>query len=391
MPKRGSGEGTIERLPSGKFRASRSAGKVEGRYVRERRTFDRRADAQTWLRKMAEEKRGEWARRTLAEWLDKWLEDKAGEVEPATIKWYKDRVDRRIRGGLGQVQLGELTPMQVRDWMSTMTTAGVSSRDRHGALKTLRTALQSAINAGQLYRNVAKEGSKLPKLKARAFTVWTDDQALAFLAATAGSDIEAYWWLALDTGCRPGELFGLHWPCVNPTAGTVEIRQALEWISKRTPRLKEPKTEAGIRTLPVTDATMKRLQAHRQKMREKGYDVNDGPVFLNRWGTWLRPKETGDRLRKLCKAAGVPRIRLYDLRHTSATLLLAGDVNIKVVSQRLGHTDIAITLRHYAGFLPSMQERAVKAMETLHARLPTVVANGSVQSSTSEHTEAKIG
>jgi integrase len=371
MPKRGAGEGTIEQLPSGKYRASRSTGRTsDGKPGRERKTFVRKQDAQIWLRRAAEERRGEWARRPLGEWLDKWLLDRAGELEPASLKWYRDRVDRRIRPALGSVRLGILSALDVRDWMTAMAKAGASSRERHGALKTLRTALKAAIDAGQISRNVGNEGAKLPKLKARNFNVWTPEQAQAFLAAADGTDLEAYWWLALDTGMRPGELFGLHWSEIDVTRNLVHIRQSLECVKGETPRLKQPKTDAGIRMLTVTPETIARLQAHREQMRVRGFDVTDGPVFLGRRGTWLKSGGVGYRLRALAKAAGVPRPRLYDLRHTSATLLLAADVSIKLVSQRLGHTDIAITLRHYAGHIPSMHEKATAAMVGI-LRLPT--------------------
>lgn len=369
--RRNRGEGSIEELPSGKVRATRYGGRgADGKPVRERKTFPpgRKSDALAWLRRAAEEKRGEWARRTLSDWLDRWLGVKAGELEPASLKWYRDRITRRLKPGLGHHRLGDLAPIHVSDWMRAMASAGASNLERHGALKTLRAALRSAVDMGQLSRNVAKDGVRLPKLKARSFVVWTQDQAAAFLAAAAGSELEAFWWVALETGMRPGELFGLHWPGVNGNTNTVDVRQALEWINKETPRLKEPKTEAGIRTLPVTDATMNRLRAHRERMRRAGRDVTAGPVFLNRWGTWLRLKETGTRLKQIARAAGVPPLRLYDLRHTSATILLAGGVNIKVVSQRLGHTDIAITLRHYAGFMPAMQERVLSTLAYLGSK-----------------------
>lgn len=371
MPKRSAGEGTVEQLSSGKYRASRYAGKDEsGRMVRQRKTFDRKADAVKWLRSAADERRGEWSHKTLGEWLDKWLADRAGTIEPATLKWYRDRIKRRIRPALGKIKLGELTSLQVTAWLTKMASDGIGERERHGSLKTLRSVLRTAVDAGQISRNAAKEGSKLPKLKARSFTVWTAEQVQAFLSAAADSDVVAYWWLALDTGMRPGELFGLHWPQVDTVKCIVDVTQALEWITTQAPRLKDPKTEAGLRTIRITRATADQLIAHRAQQKAKGRDVVNGPVFVNRWGTWMRPKETGARMHKIAKVAGIPRIRLYDLRHTSATLLLAADVNIKVVSQRLGHTDIAITLRHYAGFLPQMQEKAVTAMGEV-LRLPT--------------------
>jgi integrase len=92
-----------------------------------------------------------------------------------------------------------------------------------------------------------------------------------------------------------------------------------------------------------------------------------GPVFIDATGGFIRHPNFRERFfLPMLRKAGVPIVRLYDLRHTSATLLLAADVNIKVVSQRLGHEDIAITLQHYVHALPSMQDRAVAALQEIY-------------------------
>ena len=132
------------------------------------------------------------------------------------------------------------------------------------------------------------------------------------------------------------------------------MRQSLEYLAD-TLRLKKPKTKSGRRHIHVAARTVEVLTSHRESMRDAGHDLKAGPVLIDSRGRLIRHPNFRDReFVSLMKRADVPTIRLYDLRHTSATLLLAADVNIKVVSQRLGYEGISITLRHYAHALPSM-------------------------------------
>src|SRR5262245_60516409 len=169
---------------------------------------------------------------------------------------------------------------------------------------------------------------------------------------------------------RPGELFGLHWPEVDLATPAVSVRRSLEEIDGK-PRLKTPKTDRQ-RTIPIAPHTAAALAEHRERMRAEGRDVEAGPVFVSTSGGWLLQANFYRRsFLKILKRAGLltkegkPLIRPYDLRHTCATLLLLKGVNVKVVSERLGHESIETTLKHYAHVLPAMQQAAVTAVAEL--------------------------
>lgn len=365
--KRANGEGSVEKLPSGKYRAV-----IRKDGTKHSKTFATHAEAREWLRAMSAANIGQHAKRPLADWLDSWLDSLEGNLQPATVLWYRSRVNRRIRDHLGSIQLANLKPRDVQRWSNEMVEEGLSARERHGALKTLRAALKVAVEQGEIPTNPAKQGVRLPKLKARTYQTWSREQVLEFLRASEGTEYEAFWWLAVDTGCRPSELFGLHWPEVDLTSGSVMIRQSLENLNGRPARLKEPKTPHSIRLLPITPQTIAKLEAHRQRESARGRNTVSGQVFCNTHGGWMRVNETRLALRAVTTLAGIDPIPVRDLRHTCATLLLLAGVPITIVSKRLGHSDIAITLKHYAAYLPQMQEIATAKMAEI-LQCPTTV------------------
>ncbi len=268
--------------------------------------------------------------------------------------------------------LGNLKPMHVRELLAGMTADGKSSGEQFRALKTLRAALEDAVRLEQIGRNVARL-VKLPKVTRREMQCLDRDQAKAFLNAAKTDRFCAMYVLALDTGMRPGELFGLHWPDMDFEAGAVFVRQTVEEIGGKC-RLKEPKTKASKRRILIAPRTVAALAEHRKTLLAEGRDVKTGPVFPDTDGGFIRLPNL--RLRSflpIVKRAALPAIRLYDLRYTVATLLLAADVNVKVVSERLGHESIEITLKHYAHALPSMQKRAADAIEAMFCDCPTNV------------------
>ena len=158
---------------------------------------------------------------------------------------------------------------------------------------------------------------------------------------------------------RNGELLGLQWKDVDLDAGTLQIRRAV-FNSIVSP----PKTAAGNRTIRLTGLAVAALKEHRLSTAKQ------------RISEWVFPSRTGTPLsvhnvhncswKPLLKRAGLPpSTRMHDLRHTCATLLLSRDVPVKVVSEMLGHGDVAITLAVYQSVLPHMQESAARVMENV--------------------------
>ena len=355
--RRGRGEGSIEQLPDGKFRAFLSAGFVSGKDGKPKRrrisrTFDTKREALIFLRTLqAAQANGQFViaePSTVADWLDRWLALYQPQVAPSTYDHDAWRVEHHLKPRIGAVPLGKLSALNVEEMLARMAESGESTSERHKAGGILRKALGAAVRLRLLASNVAKD-VKLPKVVRPEKTALDEAQAVALLTATRPIRLAAFFDLALDTGMRPGELFGLHWDDVDLSAGWVFVRWTLEQIGSNL-RLKRPKTESSRRKIVLAPRTVAALKAHRERMRWDGRDVETGPVFCNSKGGRLRRSPfRRDVLLPAIRKARLPHCRFYDLRHTSATLLLSRDVNIKVVSERLGHERIEITLTHYAG------------------------------------------
>jgi integrase len=300
--------------------------------------------------------------------LAHWLGIKRPEVEPATLVFYERRVRLHLLPRLGSVPLAELRPLHVRELLAGMTADGRSAGERHKAWKTLRSALEEAIRLEQIGRNPAK-AVKLSKVDRRELRCLDAEQVQRFLRPAQPDRLAAYYVVAIDAGLRPG---GSLRPAlaVRGLAGGVGGRRMER--GKPGGTLPPQATQDGRRRILLVPQTMAALAGHRERMRAEGWDTARGWVFRNTTGGFLQLSDVR-RLSFLpiLKSADLPPVRLYDLRHSSATLLLAADVNVKAVSKRLGHERIDITLRHYAHVVPRMQQRAVQAMTGILGDYPT--------------------
>ena len=168
---------------------------------------------------------------------------------------------------------------------------------------------------------------------------------------------------------RRGELLGLRWQDLDLEAGRASIRQTVILLGNK-PALSEPKTERGRRLVsldPVTAACLKgrRATQHRERLAAGALWVDSGLVFTWEDGSMLSPDLLSDWFDRHVQAAGLPRIRLHDLRHTYASLALLAGVPAKVVGERLGHASIAITLDTYSHVAPQMHEQAANEVARL--------------------------
>lgn len=199
------------------------------------------------------------------------------------------------------------------------------------------------------------------------------DEATRFLTEASKDRWSALFALALVTGMRPEEYLGLQWKDVDLEKGTATIQRALVWHRKGGGwTFIAPKTARSRRNIPLPESVAQALAAHRRRQAEARLAVgadyqNYDLVFATRDGTPIMPRNLLSRhFKPILQRAKLPlSIRLYDLRHTCATLLLAANEHPKIVSERLGHASVTLTLDTYSHVLPSMQQAATEKLERI--------------------------
>jgi integrase len=384
--RRGRGEGSVYQRADGLWIASISLG-YDGSGKRQRLVVagrSKREALETLEQKKHQVNSGavilDAERISVAAYLARWLETAKERVQPKTHLRYEQLVRLRINPALGSVQLAKLTPLHVEQLFAGLRKAGVSARGCQMAGTMLHTALRDAVRLRLIPNNPAREIAK-PKPRKAEVQVWDRGQVLRFLDAARGDRLYALYVLALDTGMRQGELFALRWADFDFGAGAVLVQRSLEEINGRL-RVKETKSARGRRRIDLSRFALAALHEHRKRMLADGHA--EAPVFCDLEGGWLRKGnvlrrsywkviEAANRLdaeqaeKEQRAAKPLPFIRFHDLRHTCATLLLLADENVKVVSERLGHASVQLTLDTYSHVLPSMQARAAAKMDGILA------------------------
>jgi integrase len=365
--RRGRGEGSISQRPDGVWEAKISLG-YDGNGKRRRVTVygtSKKEVQNKLLERQSDLGRGvdvTAGRITLAQWLTRWLAMVKPTVEPNTYLPYERHVRLHIVPVIGSVQLCLMKRGDVINFYQELTQRGLSAAMQRKVGTTLTIALNKAVDLDLLPSNPATKVDK-PKAKKPEVRPFDPDQVAAFLDAAHSDRLFAFYRTALDSGARPGELFALTWPDVDFDRGFISITKSLEEIGGKL-RIKEVKTAKGRRRIDLSKDTLDVLTDHRQAMLAEGHI--SGPVFCDTQGGYLRISNLHrTSFKPTLSRAGLPSVRLYDLRHTSATLLLLADEPAKVVSERLGHASIQLTLDTYSHVLPTMQKRAADTMGRL--------------------------
>jgi integrase len=281
-----------------------------------------------------------------------------------TYQRYRQVIANQIGPYIGGLSLAKLSALDVEDFYAEMKRQGVPPASRRQAALVLTNALRHAVRLKMILSAPTTEVTK-PKLIHREMHVLLDDEVKVFLAAARRCRHYALFVLAVATGMRRGELLALHWPDVDFDAGTVTVRRTLIMVGEEF-ILKEPKTKASRRTISIPAFALDALHEHRKKMVAKGFA--DRPVFCTCRGGFIRGYNLlRNSFQPILARAGLPKLRFHDLRHTHATALLSKGHPIKAVSQRLGHSDVGITLQVYAHVLPTDDAKLAGALQTMYA------------------------
>jgi integrase len=233
--------------------------------------------------------------------------------------------------------------------------------------RVLRQALHQAVRWQLLMRNPA-DAVDPPRPRRREMQALDDDQIAQLLDAAKGGNHFMPVLIAVTTGLRRGEILALRWQDVDLNKGTLAVRQSLEQTKRFGLRFKEAKTQRSRRVVALPSLLVDALRKHRREQAKHRWALgaayqDHGLVCPADDGAPQSPDALSAAFPHLVSRAGVPRVRFHDQRYTHATQLLNEGIHPKVVSERLGHSNIGITLDTYSHVLPGMQEEAAQRVD----------------------------
>jgi integrase len=311
--------------------------------------------------------------------VDEWLPAIAASIRPGTHDHYSTMVDSYVVPRIGSRQLGALTAGQLNAFYAALLVdgrrqtgpsrpPGLSPKTVRHVHTLLHKAFSDAVRWGTLSRNPA-DRAEPPRPRTPEMKVWDVAQLRTFLGQVENNRLGPVWLLIATTGMRRGEVVGLRWADVDLDAARVSIVQTHVLVNRKV-IVSEPKTLKGRRSVALDPATVGALrQLRRRQLEERlaqgAFWTDSGLLAVHEDGTSINPRLFSSWFAQHARAAGLPPIRLHDLRHSYATAALAAGIPAKIVSERLGHSNIAITLDTYSHVLPNMQEKAAEQVAQL--------------------------
>jgi integrase len=394
--RRGGGEGSVFEREDGLWVGSISLGYTEsGR--RKRRTLygTTKKEVLNELDRLRSEARvgnlPDAGGLTVGQLLDRWLESSKASTETRTFEERERLVKNHLRPRMGALKLARVNALHVESFYADMARDGVGATTIRHAANVLGVAFSHACSLKLLPFNPVA-AIKKPKTPKRHMLFLTPEQVRILLEAAKGRPCYPLVVLAMATGCRQGELLALTWEDVDLVKATLTVRRSLAQTDAGF-QVKEPKTAASQRTITLPDLAVSVLTAHKAAALKAG--LLDAPVFCTRDGNWLLKRNVLRALRAVIRRANTPpgkinkggrpkkgqaprskeefemlklipaKLRFHDLRHTVASILLSQGQSVRAVSQRLGHSNPALTLRVYAHCMPSDDPQLAAALNKM--------------------------
>lgn len=308
--------------------------------------------------------------RTVATFLTSWLGSITPTVRASTALRYRQIVTLHLIPAIGSRKLSELRPVHIQACYGALLAKGQAPASVRKAHVVLHRAFRDAVRWGDLPRNLC-DAVNPPALVHTEIRPPEPAEVYRLLeTATAADDyLASFWALAAYTGAREGELLGLQWPDVDLERATLTIRRTLLGARAMQPQYGDPKTSKSRRTIRLGAESLRILKAHRQQQIELrlllGPDYLDyGLVFATRLGAPLLRRNVIRAFKAALARAGLPdSVRVHDLRHFAATTMRRAGIDIKSVSERLGHSSIRITGDLYTHAAPEMDQDAADRLE----------------------------
>jgi len=316
---------------------------------------------------------------TLAEYLEQeWLPAIASTIRATTLASYTTHVKRHIIPRLGKTPLPKVTGARINGLYATLReegkvcgSGGLAPNSVRRVHATLHRALKDAVRWGYLSRNPV-DSADPPKTgldKRGEMKTWSAKELKTFLESAKETRLYPLWHTMALTGLRRGEALALRWEDIDLKSGRLSVRRSFVPIGA-TVIVSEPKTRRGTRLISLDLSTVAILKKRRSQQRQErlaweGAWNDTGLVFTREDGSLIHPERATKNFASAVKKAGVRAIRLHDLRHTHATLALTAGIHPKIVSERLGHATVSLTLDIYSHAVPALSEEAASVIAAL--------------------------
>ena len=305
--------------------------------------------------------------KTVEEWMEEWISLYLPNVEETTRVGYKTKLRCYIKPALGDIQICSLRAEHVQKMVNDMLARGLSPKNIRDTFNNINAAMKKAVVLRYIPYNPC-EGVVLPKLKKYRAKVYDNQMIHTLLDTAEGTDMYLPILLGVTVGLRRGEMIALRWDDIDFKTNTIKVRSNMV-NGENGCIIKAPKSEAGIRDIKVGDEVMAELRKARLQHME---DALTSPHFQNlnfvirqEDGSPMLPDSMTRKWSRFLKDNDLPHIRLHDLRHSNATALIQAGVNPRVVQQRLGHSDVNITLNTYTHVLPEMDIDAAAKLDAI--------------------------
>lgn len=319
--------------------------------------------------------RGEYVERstlTVEGYMRKWLGAPVG-LNPKTLERYRQLAEQQIYPHLGAVEIQKLSEDHIQDWHGALLASGgkegrsLSPRTVGHAHRVLHTALARAVRGKIVLRNVASLVSppKVPRKEVASLTV---DQIGELLDGIKDHRLYVPAVIALGTGLRRGEILALRWQDVDLDAGFVQVERSLGEAGDAV-YFKEPKSEAGRRSVSLAPFVIAALRDHRKAQLEMRMALGLGKMpggtllFATVDGEPISPDALSRDWANLVRVRKLPQISFHGLRHSNVSLLIDGGLDVYSVSRRIGHSSAALTLKTYTHLFRHKETEAAEAIE----------------------------
>ena len=310
---------------------------------------------------------------TVTDYLQSWLKGYVvNNTSLRTQEGYGEKIRGHILPAIGYIPIQTLNGAGIEAMYAAMLSKGLSARTVLHVHRILKQALSHAVKQGLLARNPA-DAATPPRPQSKQVTMWGPETVNIFLEAAEGSRYRDIYHLAVLTGLRRSELVGLKWENVDLVAARLSVVETLQRINGKglVPGL--PKTKRSRRSIILDSNALPVLHGVRGRQIEQGLIAgkawrNTGYVFTQPDGGPVDPELVTHDFAAIVRRSALPHLTFHGLRHAYATLALLTGVPDKVVSEKLGHSSIAVTMDIYSHVLPGLQERYASAVGDLLAK-----------------------